>query len=79
MRSLLVHYINPYFEKNKLDKISSRNIERWLFSLKAVQGYKEKKLSNVTINHCLTCQKIILKEAVRLDYLSKNCISLDSI
>lgn len=72
MRALLIHYILPYFAKIKLEKITARMIERWLFSLKEAMGHKGKKLSNMTKNHCLTCLKLILKEAVRLDYLSKN-------
>jgi len=40
--------------------------------LREKNGRIGKPLSHSTINHCLTCLKIMLKEAVRLEYLHKN-------
>jgi len=43
-----------------------------VLKLKDKTGNRGIPLSPVTVNHCLTCLKIMLKEVVRLDYLQKN-------
>jgi len=47
-------------------------IESWVMSLKEKTGRTGNPLSHITINHCLTCLKIMFKEAVRLEYLNKS-------
>jgi len=72
MRTILERHILPYFKNIKLQKIKARTIENWLDELsKKTKGTGE-FFSPTTINRCLTCLKIMLKEAVRLDYLNKN-------
>lgn len=77
MRAYLNNHILPFFENKKLQKINTRMVESWIMSLKEKPGRTGDLLSNTTVNHCLTCLKIMLKEAVRLEYLHKN--SADSI
>jgi integrase len=72
MRAYLVHHILPYFKNIKLQKINTRLIENWLLNLSEKLGITGKILSPATVNHCLTCLKIMLKEAVRLEYLNKS-------
>jgi integrase len=72
MRSYLERHILPYFENKKLQKINARMIEQWVLGLREKTGRTGEPLSNVTINHCLICLKIMLKEAVRLEYLYRN-------
>ena len=72
MRGYLEHHILPYYEKKRLQKINTHTIETWIQQLREKKGRIGKTLSHTTINHCLTCLKIMLKEAVRLGYLQKN-------
>jgi integrase len=72
MRSILTRHILPYFEKKKLQKINSRFIEKWMLVLREKIGKTGNKLSPTTVNRCLTCLKVMLKEAVRLEYLNNN-------
>jgi len=66
MRSMLERHILPYFKNLRLQKITPRHIENWIFSLRKTE------LSPTTINRCLTCLKIMLKESVRLEYIYKS-------
>ena len=72
MRAYLANHILPYLKNKKLQKINSRIIENWILALKEKPGRTGNILSHTTVNHCLTCLKIMLKEAVRLEYLHKN-------
>lgn len=72
MRGFLEHHILPYFKNKRLRKINSRIIEKWLVDLSEKQSRTGSFLTPTTINHCLTCLKIMLKEAVRLEYIYKN-------
>jgi integrase len=72
MRSILIRHIFPYFKNKKLQKINARIIEKWMLDLREKVGNTGNKLSPTTVNRCLTCLKIMLKEAVRLEYLHKN-------
>jgi len=72
MRTYLTQHILPYFENKKLQKITSKMIEEWLMTLREKSGKTGVPLSHTTVNHCLTCLKIILKEAVRLEYLYRS-------
>ena len=72
MRAYLKNHILPYFKNIKLQKINTRLIEKWLLNLSEKHGITGNILSHATVNHCLTCLKIMLKEAVRLEYLYKN-------
>jgi len=72
MRTLLDLHILHFFNDKKLQKIKSRTIETWLMELCEKRGRTGDLLSPTTVNRCLTCLKIILKEAVRLEYLIKN-------
>jgi site-specific recombinase XerD len=47
-------------------------IEKWMLELREKESKFGGKLSHGTINRTLTCMKIMLKEAVRLEYLHKN-------
>jgi integrase len=72
MRSVLTRHILPYFANKKLQKINARIIEKWMMELREKLGITGKTLSPTTVNRCLTCLKVMLKEAVRLEYLYKN-------
>jgi integrase len=72
MRAYLVNHILPHFKNKKLQKINTRIIENWILALREKPGRTGKILSHTTVNHCLTCIKIMQKEAVRLEYLHKN-------
>lgn len=72
MKRYLDLHILPYFKNKKLQKINSRMIESWLMSLSEKPVRNSETLSPTTVNHCLTCLKIMLKEAVRLEYLNKS-------
>ena len=72
MRGYLQNHILPYFGDTKLQKISSNMIEKWLMDLREKPGKRGIILSPTTVNRCLTCFKIMLKEAVRLEYLHKS-------
>ena len=72
MRAYLENHILPYFEKIKLQKINVRLIEKWLMNLSEKTGRTGIVLSPSTVNHCLTCFKIMMRESVRLEYLNKN-------
>ena len=72
MRAYLENHILPYFGKKRLQKINTHSIEAWIQQLREKKGRIGITLSHTTINHCLTCLKIMLKEAVRLGYLQKN-------
>ncbi|KPJ86758.1 MAG: hypothetical protein AMS17_11040 [Spirochaetes bacterium DG_61] len=72
MRGLLIHHILPHFKDKKLQKIKSRTIENWLDELSMKKKGTGELISPTTVNRCLTCLKIMLKEAVRLDYLLKS-------
>lgn len=72
MRTLLVNHILPRFENVKLQRINARMIEQWMLELREKPGRHGSNLSPGTINRALTCLKIMLKEAVRLEYLHKN-------
>jgi len=47
-------------------------IEEWIMKLREKPGKTGDPLSHTTVNHNLTCLKIMLKEAVRLEYLYRN-------
>jgi integrase len=66
-RSYLDNHIMPYFGKLKLSKISPGTIDTWLLKLD-----EEGKITRVTINHCLTTLKTMLKEARRRGLLLVN-------
>jgi len=70
-RPLRLHIL-PYFKDKKLQKIKSRTIETWLDELSMKKKGTGELISPTTVNRCLTCLKIMLKEAVRLDYLLKS-------
>jgi len=72
MKRLLDLHILPHFKDNKLQKINSRIVETWVMTLRGKSGRNGNALSHTTVNHCLTCLKIMLKEAVRLEYLNKS-------
>jgi len=72
MKSYLVRQILPSFDNKKLQKITPRMIEKWVMDLKDKPSKNGMPLSHTTVNHCLTCLKIMLKEAVRLEYLTKS-------
>ena len=72
MRAMMMNHIFPYFQNLKLQKINARLFERWTLDLRNKIGGHCNKLSNTTVNRCLTCLKIMFKEAVRLDYLHKS-------
>lgn len=72
MRAYLKNHIMPYFESKRLQNINTRMIENWMQRLREKKGRTGKLLSHTTINHCLTCLKIMLKEAMRLEYFHRN-------
>ena len=72
MRTYLTQHILPYFENKKLQKITAKMIEEWLMKLREKSGKTGDPLSHTTVNHNLTCFKIMLKEAVRLEYLYRS-------
>jgi integrase len=72
MRTYLTLHILPYFGNKKLQNITPKMIEDWIMKLREKPGKTGDPLSHTTVNHCLTCLKIMLKEAVRLDYIYKS-------
>ena len=72
MRTMLLKHILPYFENIKLQKIRSRHVEKWLIDLSQKKKKDGTAFSATTVNRCFTNLKIILKESVRLEYLSKS-------
>lgn len=72
MNGYLRNHVLPFFKNKKLQKINSRIIEKWVMNLKETKGRIGELLTPTTVNRCLTCLKIMLNEAVRLDYLLKN-------
>ena len=72
MRNYLGNHILPYFAEIKLQKITPKMIEDWLFSLREKEGKNHKLLSAITTNNCLTTLRIMLNEAVRLEYIVNN-------
>jgi integrase len=72
MRNYLENHILPYFAEIKLQKITPKMIEDWLFSLLEKEGKNPKPLSAITANNCLTTLRIMLNEAVRLEYIGNN-------
>jgi len=67
MRQMLLRYILPRFKNVRMQKITPKMIEKWILDIRA-----EGKLANRTINLILQNFKIMMKEAVRLGYLTKN-------
>lgn len=67
-RMNLDKHILPYFGKKKLNRITSKDIETWLFS------FVDKGLSNSTANHNFATLRIMFNEAFRLDYIKRNPI-----
>ena len=65
-RSNLNKHLMPEFEKLKLDKISPKKIEDWLFKL------KDKGLANKTVNNNLNTLRVIFNEAERLGIIREN-------
>jgi len=66
-RTLIVNrHIIPYFGDMKLSEIRPRAIENWLF------GFIDRGLAAGTANHARTTLKLMLDEAVRLEYLAVN-------
>ena len=72
MRNYLDNHILAYFAEIKLQKITPKMIEDWLFSLREKEGKNHKLLSAITTNNCLTTLRIMLNEAVRLEYIVNN-------
>jgi integrase len=72
MRNILTKHVLPYFENKKLQKINAPMIEKWMLELRKKVGKTGNVLSHTTVNRCLTCLKVMLKEAVRLEYIHKN-------
>lgn len=68
-RCYLERHILPFFGNIRLSNINTRMIENWVMKLRED---KERNLSPTTINHCLTTLKIMLKQAVRLEYIPTN-------
>jgi len=72
MHAYLKNHILPYFESKRLQNINAPTIENWMQQLREKKGRTGKHLSHTTVNHCLTCLKIMLQQAVRLECLTKN-------
>ncbi|MBN2324801.1 MAG: tyrosine-type recombinase/integrase [Spirochaetes bacterium] len=72
MRSLLMNHIISRFKNVKIQRINARMLEKWVLELREKEGKFGGKLSHSTINRILACMKIMMKEAVRLEYLQKN-------
>jgi len=47
-------------------------INTWFIALREKPTRNDKKLSNITCNHALTCLNVVMKEAVRLEYIHTN-------
>ena len=67
MRGHLHNHILPFLGDKRISQITARQIEEWLLSLR-----HRGDLSPSTINHALRCLKIILKEAVRQNVISRD-------
>jgi integrase len=65
-------HILPYFTTARLRNITADQVEEWLLALREKPGRSGTLLSPTTVNHCLTCLKIMLKEAVNRGYLGRS-------
>jgi integrase len=65
-------HILPYFDSTELQNITADEVENWVLGLREKPRSSGTPLSPTTVNHCLTCLKIMLKEAVRRGYLVRN-------
>jgi integrase len=73
MRSYLERHILPYFGNIRIQRITADQVEDWLLKLRDKPSNKTgPPLSPTTVNHCLTCLKIMLKEAIRRGYLMRS-------
>jgi integrase len=72
MRIYLRKHILPSFDTTKLQNITADQVENWVLGLREKPGSSGTPLSPTTVNHCLTCLKIMLKEAVRRGYLVRS-------
>jgi integrase len=72
MRNYLENHILPYFAEIKLQRITPKMIEDWLFFMLEKEGQNHKPLSAITANNCLTTLRIMLNEAGRLKYIGNN-------
>ena len=74
-RKDLMNYILPEFGNSRLSNISSARVEKWLFKLTETTT-----LAHATINHILSCLRIMLSEAKRFGYIHHNpCDSVKSL
>ncbi len=66
MNTYLNRHVLQHFKDKQLSAITGRTVEAWLFRL------QDSGLSPTTANHCLSCLKLILKQAVRQGLLPSN-------
>ena len=64
-RSYLKNHILPHFAPKKLTDISTKAIESWIVKLEDTTI-----LSAASINHCIACLKVMMKEATRLGLIA---------
>ncbi|NIM44370.1 MAG: hypothetical protein GTO54_01860, partial [Nitrososphaeria archaeon] len=55
-----------------MKSITPSMVERWVMGLREKAGRNGSTLSHSTINHCLKCLKLILREEKRRGYLYEN-------
>jgi site-specific recombinase XerD len=72
MRTYLERHIFPYFGNTRIRNITADQVENWILELREKPGKAGPPLSPTTVNHCLTCLKVMLKEAVRRGSLVKS-------
>lgn len=65
-RAILTAHILSSFGQMKIASIRPGHIEAWLHKL------KDKGMASISINHCLSCLKVILGEAERLRDIEEN-------
>ena len=70
-RMYLESHILPYLSKYRISAITPRIVERTILDLRNKKSKYGKPLSPTSVNHVLSCLKIIFREAVRLGDLAR--------
>ena len=71
-RGYLEKHLLPYFAEVKLSSINAKMIEDWITELRKKEAERGGLLSATTINQCLATLRIMLGEAERLSFISRD-------
>jgi len=79
MRSLLNHYLLPFFGKYRMRQITRALGDDWLIWLNENPGVSGKHLSATTINRCYACFRIMMNQARKWGFIKEVPIDEDMI